>query len=43
LQLHLASEHYVRDARFRMIHSFPSELLILQWCAAWASGQILGD
>ncbi|RIK44884.1 MAG: hypothetical protein DCC58_07685 [Chloroflexi bacterium] len=36
LAFRLASERFVRDARFRMIYYFPADLPTMQWCATWA-------
>jgi hypothetical protein len=38
LQFRLASERFVRDARFRMIFYFPGDLPTMRWCAARAGG-----
>jgi transcriptional regulator with XRE-family HTH domain len=35
LQFRLASEPFVRDARFRMIHFFPADPATMRQCAAW--------
>jgi hypothetical protein len=37
MQFRLSAEHLVRDARFRLIYFFPSDLPTMQRCAAWAS------
>jgi hypothetical protein len=37
LQFRLASEPFVRDARFRMVYYVPGDLATMQWCAGWAA------
>lgn len=37
MQFRLSAEHLVRDARFRLIYFFPSDLPTMQQCAEWAS------
>jgi len=37
MQFRLSAEHLVRDARFRLIYFFPSDLRTMQQCADWAS------
>jgi transcriptional regulator with XRE-family HTH domain len=37
LQFRLAAETFLRDARFRMIYYFPSDLATMRQCAAWAT------
>ena len=37
MQYRLSAEHLVRDARFRLIYFFPSDLRTMQQCADWAS------
>jgi transcriptional regulator with XRE-family HTH domain len=38
LQFRLASEHFVRDARFRLVYYFPADPATMQQCASWATG-----
>ena len=38
LQFRLAAETFLRDARFRMIYYFPSDLATMRRCAEWAAG-----
>lgn len=38
LQFRLASETFVRDARFRLIDLFPADPATMRRCAAWATG-----
>jgi len=35
LQFRLSSEHFVRDARFRVVYLFPADSATLAACAAW--------
>ncbi len=37
MQFRLSAEHLVRDARFRLIFFFPSDLPTMQRCAQWAA------
>lgn len=37
LRFRLASEPFVRDARFRAIYYFPADSVTMQQCAAWAA------
>jgi transcriptional regulator with XRE-family HTH domain len=37
LQFRLASEHFVRDTRFRLVYFFPSDATTLHQCAVWAA------
>lgn len=37
LQFRLSAEHLVRDARFRLIYFFPSDLSTMRQCLAWAA------
>ncbi len=36
LEFHLAAEHFIRDARFRLVHYFPADLKTIGCCTAWA-------
>ncbi|HEX5166322.1 MAG TPA: helix-turn-helix domain-containing protein [Thermomicrobiales bacterium] len=36
LEFRLASEPFVRDARFRMVFYVPGDLVTMQWCAEWS-------
>lgn len=36
LAFRLSSEHFTRDARFRLIYYFPSDVDTMRQCAAWA-------
>jgi transcriptional regulator with XRE-family HTH domain len=40
LQFRLSSEHFVRDARFRLVYYFPADPATMQHCAAWAASPI---
>ncbi len=40
LQFRLASEPFVRDARFRMVYYVPGDLVTMQWCANWSSSPV---
>ena len=37
LEFRLSSEHFVRDARFRLVYFFPADPVTMQQCAAWVS------
>jgi hypothetical protein len=37
LQFRLSSEHFVRDARFRLVYYFPADPATMHQCAAWAA------
>jgi transcriptional regulator with XRE-family HTH domain len=37
LQFRLSSEHFVRDARFRLVYYFPADPATMYQCAAWAA------
>jgi hypothetical protein len=37
LEFRLASEHFVRDARFRLVYYFPADPATMQQCTAWAA------
>jgi len=41
LQFRLASEHFVRDARFRLVYYYPADPATMQQCAAWATGSTM--
>jgi transcriptional regulator with XRE-family HTH domain len=36
LEFRLASEPFVRDARFRMVFYVPGDFVTMQWCAGWS-------
>jgi len=38
LEFRLSSEHFTRDARFRLVYYFPANPATMQHCAAWAAG-----
>jgi hypothetical protein len=38
LQFRLSSEHFVRDARFRLVYYFPAAPATMHQCATWAAG-----
>jgi hypothetical protein len=37
LRFRLSSEHFVRDARFRLVYYFPADPATMRQCAAWAA------
>lgn len=37
LEFRLSSEHFTRDARFRLVYFFPADPATMQHCAAWAA------
>jgi hypothetical protein len=37
LEFRLASEHFTRDSRFRLVYYFPADLVTMQRCAEWAA------
>ena len=37
LAFRLSSEHFVRDARFRLVYYFPADPATMQQCAAWTA------
>ena len=39
LQFRLSAEHFVDDARFRLIYFFPADLATMEWCAAGARAE----
>jgi transcriptional regulator with XRE-family HTH domain len=43
LQFRLSSEHFVRDARFRLVYYFPADPATLHQCAVWAASPTTGD
>jgi transcriptional regulator with XRE-family HTH domain len=42
LQFRLSSEHFVRDARFRLVYYFPADPATMYQCAAWAASPAVG-
>jgi hypothetical protein len=40
LQFRLSSEHFVRDARFRLVYYFPADPATMHQCAAWAASSV---
>jgi transcriptional regulator with XRE-family HTH domain len=36
-EFRLASEHFIRDARFRLVYYFPADLVTMQQCMVWAA------
>jgi hypothetical protein len=41
LQFRLSSEHFVRDARFRLVYYFPADPATMRQCAAWAASSVV--
>ncbi len=37
LQFRLSSEHFVRDARFRLVYYFPADPATMHQCTTWAA------
>ena len=37
LEFRLSSEHFIRDARFRLVYFFPADLKTMHQCAAWTA------
>ncbi|ETX03889.1 MAG: hypothetical protein ETSY2_32005 [Candidatus Entotheonella gemina] len=40
LTFRLSSEHFIRDARFRLVYYFPADPATMQQCSAWAAQAI---
>jgi transcriptional regulator with XRE-family HTH domain len=38
LEFRLSSEHFTRDARFRIVYYFPADPITMRQCAEWATG-----
>jgi transcriptional regulator with XRE-family HTH domain len=41
LQFRLSSEHFVRDARFRLVYYFPADPATMHQCAVWAANSVV--